>query len=237
MPSTALATAASLLVALASPCCRRLAWCTRSRMRVLRERVSSRRARRGAGGMTLACSRPWRTSSASQSLSVTSVVRPGTVFRCWGVTRRRRHPSSSRWETGHHDTPVLSSATGVTRSSSNHSPSASRSAVMVPNGRVCFCAGPSRPVSTTVTTTVRFCTSIPAQRSYITRSGSLPSDHRLTHRDRRGVWGARPRHVSLACSRPRPSGEAARPRRQSALLDTPKARASTGSHAPVGGRP
>src|SRR6266568_4171799 len=58
-----------------------MAW-ARCWTKVLRARTRSRRSRMALGGMKLAVSSPWRSKSAIHSLSLTSVLWPGTAFMC-----------------------------------------------------------------------------------------------------------------------------------------------------------
>jgi hypothetical protein len=62
-------------------------------------RASARRTRMGGGGMKLGRSRPWRNESASHSLSLTSVLRPGTALMGCALTRMSARPSSSTLKT------------------------------------------------------------------------------------------------------------------------------------------
>ena len=86
-------------------------------------------------------------------------------------------------------TPVLSIATGVTRSCTNQSANRNKSLVIVPKVRV------ARPVGVRIqATTVRLCTSHPQHRSDTTRIHCLPS--------RKLGWRAAPsERISPACSR------------------------------------
>jgi hypothetical protein len=118
--------------------------------------------------MKLACSSPWRSRSASHSLSWTSVLRPGTVLRCWGLTSRICRPASSRWYMGFQYTPVDSIARTPTARPRSQSERASNSAVIVPHVCTSRSPVPSGCVTRTQATTVRLCTSNPQQRSYTT---------------------------------------------------------------------
>ena len=127
-----------------------------------------------AGGMKLGRSKPWRSRSASQRLSAMSVLWPGIAFMCAALTRTTWCPcSSSRLNTGHQKTPVLSRATHSTSCSRNHPLNAARSAVMVLTLRTCSLTDPSACVISTHATTVALCTSSPAHRAY-TACISLP---------------------------------------------------------------
>jgi hypothetical protein len=100
---------------------------------------------------------PWRSRSASHSLSLTSVLRPGTALRCCALTRRSVRPCSSTLKRGRQSTPVRSMATCVTAWYSSQSPSASRAAVLVPKVRTNRWLLPSGSVSSTHATTIVFC--------------------------------------------------------------------------------
>src|SRR5262249_14742699 len=122
----------------------------------------------GGGGMKLGRSSPWRSRSASHSLSLTSVLRPGTAFRCWALTRMSGCPSSSTLNTGRQSTPVLSMATWVTPWNLSQSPSANNSAVLVPKVRTNRCCVPSGSLSRTRAPAVFWWMSKPQPRGYRT---------------------------------------------------------------------
>lgn len=83
MPKTSDITLLSLMLALSSSLWSRLRSALRLWTSLRRYLVRSRSARSLGGGMKLGRISPWRNSSASHSLSWASVLRPGTLRRCW----------------------------------------------------------------------------------------------------------------------------------------------------------
>src|SRR5256886_7217195 len=75
----------------------------------------------GGGGTKLGRSNPWQSKSASHSASFTSVLRPGTFRTCCALATTISKAPSRRAYTGFQYTPVLSIATCVQPSESNHS--------------------------------------------------------------------------------------------------------------------
>jgi hypothetical protein len=79
-PNTSLTTLANLMLALSSSLSVRFCSVVSVSDKERRSRTRSRRSRLGGGGTKLGLTRPWRTSSAVHSASLTSVLRPGTVL-------------------------------------------------------------------------------------------------------------------------------------------------------------
>jgi hypothetical protein len=153
----------------------------------------------GLGGMKLAASKPWRSRSASHSLSRTSVLRPGTALMCCGLTSRIVRPSSNTLEIGYQYTPVDSIARCSTADSDSHASKRNKSAVIVEKVRVCLLTAPFEAVSSTVTTTVFLWTSSPAQRANTTcRCTLLLPVHCICNASSTApewAWGA-PQHLT-----------------------------------------
>jgi hypothetical protein len=121
------------MLAVSSSLCTRLLALTRSRTRLLRYRVRSRKSRIGGGGMKLARMRPCASRSAIHSQSFTSVFRPGTALMCHALAKTTSKLPSRRLNTGFQYTLVDSIATCVHAACDSHSVSRSNSAVVVPN--------------------------------------------------------------------------------------------------------
>ena len=79
-PNTLLAILASFTLAVSSSRSNRLRGVVRDSISLRRYRSYSRSSRNGLGGTKLFAIKPWRTSSASHSRSLTSVFRPGTCL-------------------------------------------------------------------------------------------------------------------------------------------------------------
>src|SRR5215208_2506512 len=133
--------------------------------------------------------------SSSHSLSRTSVLRPGTALTWAALASTTSTCGSSRLNTGFQYTPVDSIATWLTPCSTSHAPSRSRSGVIVPYVRVCWCRCPRSSTQPTVTTAVRLCTSMPAHRGDSTSIVTPPAGQS-------GRQGGAPTHAPLfsACS-------------------------------------
>src|SRR5215208_6239559 len=133
--------------------------------------------------------------SSSHSLSRTSVLRPGTALTWAALASTTSTCGSSRLNTGFQYTPVDSIATWLTPCSTSHAPSRSRSGVIVPYVRVCWCRCPRSSTQPTVTTAVRLCTSMPAHRGDSTSIVTPPAGQS-------GRQGGAPTHAQLfsACS-------------------------------------
>ena len=134
----------SLTLAPSSVLCSRLTTEARSWRRLVRCRVNSRNSGCGRAGTKLARSSPWRSKSASQTASCTSVLRRGMAFTCAALTSSRVKRSASQ------------------------SPRASRSAVMVGKVRTSGWGRPPWVETSTQATTVALCTSSPQQRGWAT---------------------------------------------------------------------
>ena len=96
LPIRSLATDANLILASSSPFCKRAIVRVRSSMRLVRERVSSRKTRCQTGGIKLGRKRPIWSKSAIHSASLISVFRPGTALMCWALTTITSRCPSSR---------------------------------------------------------------------------------------------------------------------------------------------
>ena len=164
LPSTSASTASSLMLAASSVLWMRCAWRLRSRVSCLRVRNSVRRSWVAESGTKLARSRPCASSSASQTASLTSLLRPGTFFTCAAFARSSsKSPSERICQTGFQYTPVASIATGVTPFSASQSANPNRPAVVAAKVFTSVTTLPSL-ASRTQATTVSLWTSRPAQR-------------------------------------------------------------------------
>lgn len=129
-PSTPEATDASLMLAPSSTLAMRFSSAARSRIRLVRYRVSSRSSRSGRSGTKLARSRPCRSRSAIHSASRMSVLRPGTALRWRALATSSSKLPSSTLYTGFPNEPVASMATRLTPASASQAHSASSSRVV-----------------------------------------------------------------------------------------------------------
>ncbi len=141
-----------------------------SRTSCLRVRISARRSWIGVGGTKLPRMRPCANRSAIQVASFTSVLRPGTFLMCAAFARTSWNFSSRMCQTGFQYTPVASIATCVHASVSSHADNSSRPVVVVSNVRTSSVSLLSSTMRAHATT-VRWCTSRPAQRLYINSTG------------------------------------------------------------------
>ena len=99
-PWISLTTDASLIVADSNVFWSRWVLRVRSLINDVRYRVRSRRCRSKAGGPKLAFNRPCCSRSAIHSASPTSVLRPGTAFRCCAWTTNNSKRPSRMFYTG-----------------------------------------------------------------------------------------------------------------------------------------